>query len=288
MPRSMTGFARQESQRAWGKAICEIRSVNHRYLEPCLRMPDALRHLEPNLREQLRQQLSRGKIEVSFSLKTEQTDSSELILNQTLAKDLIRLAEQVQQNLQNPAPLSSIDILQWPGIVQTQELDQKLVEACVSELFASTLQQLIDNRECEGAELGKFIEQRLTAIGAHVVTLRERMPQLLTQQQERLRAKLESLALDVDEERFAQEVVYLAQKADVAEELDRLDTHLNEVRRTLARKDAIGRRLDFLMQELNREANTLSSKSITSEVSQIAVDLKVLIEQMREQVQNIE
>ncbi len=288
MPRSMTGFARQESQESWGKAICEIRSVNHRYLEPCLRMPDALRNLEPALREQLRKQLSRGKVEVSFSLKTEQTDSSELTLNKALADDVIRLAERIQQGLKNPAPLSGLDILKWPGIVQTQELDQKVVEACVNELFAEALRQLIVNRECEGAELGKFIDQRLTAIGAHVVTLRERMPQLLAQQQERLRAKLESLAIDVDEERFAQEVVYLAQKADVAEELDRLDTHLGEVRRTLGRKDAIGRRLDFLMQELNREANTLSSKAITSEVSQIAVDLKVLIEQMREQVQNIE
>ncbi len=288
MPRSMTGFARQESQQTWGKVICEIRSVNHRYLEPSLRMPDALRNLEPTLRDQLRKNLSRGKVEVGFSLKTEQTDTTELTLNQSLARDVIRLAEQIQQDLANPAPLNSLDILQWPGLVRTEEVDQKLVEHCASELFTNALQQLIANRECEGAELGKFIEQRLTSIAAHVVTLRDRLPQLLTQQQERLHAKLAALAVDVDQERFAQEVVYLAQKSDVAEELDRLDTHLNEVRRTLGRKDAIGRRLDFLMQELNREANTLSSKAINTEVSQIAVDLKVLIEQMREQVQNIE
>lgn len=288
MPRSMTGFAREESQQPWGKAICEVRSVNHRYLEPSLRMPDTLRSLEPELREQLRQELSRGKVEVSFSLKTEQAESSELILNKALTRDLVQLAEQVQQELPNPTPLNSLEILQWPGVVQAQELDQKRVEACTKELFASTLQQLIHHREREGAELGKFIEQRLTAINTHVETLRERLPELLAHQQERLRGKLEALSVDVHEERFAQEVVYLAQKADVAEELDRLETHLAEVRRTLDHPNAIGRRLDFLMQELNREANTLSSKSISSETSQVAVDLKVLIEQMREQVQNIE
>jgi uncharacterized protein (TIGR00255 family) len=288
MPRSMTGFARQESHQSWGKAICEIRSVNHRYLEPSLRMPDTLRNLEPSLREELRRCLSRGKVEISFSLKTDQADSSELSLNESLARDVARLAQEVQQTLQNPAPLSSMDILKWPGVVQAQELDQKLVEESVSELFSSTLQQLISNREREGAELGKLIEQRLDVIGEHVQQLRERMPELLANQNERLRSKLEALNVDVDEDRFTQEVVYLAQKADVAEELDRLETHLGEVRRTLGRKDAIGRRLDFLMQELNREANTLSSKSISSETSQAAVDLKVLTEQMREQVQNIE
>ena len=288
MPRSMTGFARQETQEPWGKAICEIRSVNHRYLEPSLRMPDALRNLEPALREQLRHQLSRGKIEVSFSLKLEQADTSELHLNQALARDVVRLAEQVEQELTNPSPLNSLDILKWPGVVQTQELDQKQVEECVSQLFSTTLQQLIANREREGQELGHFIEQRLTAIGQHVVVLRERVPELLNLQNEKLRAKLEALAVDVDVDRFTQEVIYLAQKADVAEELDRLDAHLLEVGRTLQRSDAVGRRLDFLMQELNREANTLSSKSISAETSQIAVDLKVLIEQMREQVQNIE
>lgn len=288
MPRSMTGFARQETQQPWGKAICEIRSVNHRYLEPALRMPDTLRNLEPSLREHLRQQLSRGKVEVSFSLKTDQADSSELVLNEALARDLVRLTEQVQKTLQQPAPVNSLDILKWPGVVQAQEVDQALVEECVSELFANTLKQLITNREREGTELGKLIEQRLIAIGEQVQVLRQRMPELLAHQQERLRSKLESLSVDIDEDRFTQEVVYLAQKADVAEELDRLETHLSEVRRTLTRKEAIGRRLDFLMQELNREANTLSSKSIASETSQAAVDIKVLIEQMREQVQNIE
>lgn len=288
MPRSMTGFARQEIQESWGKAICEMRSVNHRYLEPSLRMPDALRNLEPSLREQLRHQLSRGKVEVSVSLKLEQADASELYLNQTLARDLVRLAQQVEQEIAKPAPLSGLELLKWPGVVQTQELDQKQVEECVGKLFTSTLQQLIANREREGMELGKFIAQRLTAIKQHLVVLRERVPELLNLQNERLRAKIEALAAEVDQDRFTQEVIYLAQKADVAEELDRLDAHLLEVGRTLERSDAIGRRLDFLMQELNREANTLSSKSISAETSQIAVDLKVLIEQMREQVQNIE
>lgn len=288
MARSMTGFAHQENQQSWGKLICEIRSVNHRYLEPSLRMPDTLRNLESGLRDRLRQRLGRGKVEISFSLKTEQLDSSELTLNHTLAKDVTRLAEQVQQGLQNPAPLNSMDILTWPGVVQTRELDQKVVEACAHELFDQALQQLIDNREREGEELRKFIEQRLQSISGHVETLRQRLPELVAHQQERLLSKLQTLSVDLDQERFTQEVVYLAQKADVSEELDRLDTHLNEVRLTLARNEPIGRRLDFLMQELNRESNTLSSKSIASEISQIAVDLKVLIEQIREQVQNIE
>lgn len=288
MPQSMTGFARQESQQSWGKVICEIRSVNHRYLEPSLRLPEALRSLEPTLRERLRQRLSRGKVEVSLSLKTEQAETDELTLNKSLAQDLTRLAEQVQRMVQNPAHLNSMEILRWPGVVQTQEPDQRAIESTAKELFSGTLRQLINNREREGEELGRLIEQRLKSMTEQVAVLRERLPELLSAQQERLRTKLDALAVEIDEDRFTQEVVYLAQKADVAEELDRLETHITEVRHTLGRREAIGRRLDFLMQELNREANTLSSKSTAADTSQIAVDLKVLIEQMREQVQNIE
>ncbi len=288
MTSSMTGFARQEVQHSWGALSCEIRSVNHRYLEPSFRLPDTLRSVEPDLRERLRKKISRGKLEVSIYLKTEGNEDAQLGLNDSLATKIVALAQQVQTKLDTPADLNAIDILRWPGVIKAAEIDVDELSATTLSLFDKTLKQLIANREREGKELAQLIDNRLVSIGECVVVVRDRMPELLTQQNEKLRAKLESLKAEVDEERFSQEAIYVAQKSDVAEELDRLEAHIAEVRHTIKQSGPIGRRLDFLMQELNREANTLSSKSLASDVTQSAVDLKVFIEQMREQIQNIE
>lgn len=288
MPRSMTGFARIEQQYDWGTLSCEVRTVNHRYLEPNIRMPESLRAAEPKLRDLIRKKLSRGKVEANVHLRTESADTSSLGLNLALAKQLTQMSEQLASDMTNPAPLNPVDILRWPGVIQTAEVEPEVLQTATTELFSQTLDQLIANRDREGAELGTLIEQRLDAIAEHVIVVRKRVPEILTQYQEKLQAKLAALKVEVDEERFAQEVVYVTQKADVAEELDRLEAHLTEVKLALKQKGPIGRRLDFLMQELNREANTLSSKSMASDTTQTAVDLKVLIEQMREQIQNIE
>lgn len=288
MPRSMTGFARQEVQHPWGTLTCEIRSVNHRYLEPSIRLHDTLRVVEPILRDLLRKNLSRGKVEANVFLRTETVEDTQLGLNQTLADRIIDLAEQIHTKISDPSPINAIDVLHWPGVILTAEIDADELKETTLKLFKATLDAMIQNRAREGSELAELIEQRLVGIGEHVTTLRAALPQIMAQQNAKLRARLEELKVDVDEDRFNQEVVYIAQKTDVAEELDRLEAHLTEVRHTLQQKGPIGRRLDFLMQELNREANTLSSKSISSETTQSAVDLKVLIEQMREQIQNIE
>ncbi|WP_075187165.1 YicC/YloC family endoribonuclease [Teredinibacter haidensis] len=288
MPRSMTGFARQQAEHSWGQLSCEIRSVNHRYLEPSIRLSDALRAQETALREMLRKGVSRGKVEVSVHLKTEASNENDLALNQALTNQIAALAKQVSMQIDNPAQINPLEILRWPGVIQAAEINPDELAKAAVDLFSTTLSMLIENREREGEELKNFILQRLETIGKHVKVVREQLPELQAAYKEKLRGKVEALKIDVDEDRFNQEVVYVCQKSDVAEELDRLDAHIQEVTHTLKQEGPIGRRMDFLMQELNREANTLSSKSMSSETSQIAVDLKVLIEQMREQVQNIE
>ncbi|WP_028875777.1 YicC/YloC family endoribonuclease [Teredinibacter turnerae] len=288
MPRSMTGFARQESQHPWGSLSCEIRTVNHRYLEPTLRLSETLRALEPELRDRMRKQLSRGKVEVNLQLKTDAAAGTDLALNQAFAQHLISLAETVGTQLQQGSPINPLDILRWPGVLQTAEIDPQDVAAAAQSLFEETLAMLVANREREGAELKTFIAQRMQTIASHVGVVREKLPAIQKALRDKMRSRIEALAVDVDEERFNQEVVYLCQKSDVAEELDRLEAHIQETQHALEQNGPIGRRLDFLMQEFNREANTLSSKSTASDTTQIAVDLKVLIEQMREQVQNIE
>ena len=288
MPHSMTSFARQEVQHPWGTLSCEIRSVNHRYLEASVRLPETLRVIEPNIREALRKKLSRGKVETNLYFRTDASEQTELALNEGLAQQIVNLAEQLQEQLTDPAQLNPLDILRWPGVLATAEVDGDTLQAAAMDIVKATLTQLLESREREGAELKQFIEQRLAGVAEHVSFVRTRLPEILESHRQKLREKLDALKVEVDEERFSQEAVYVAQKADVAEELDRLEAHINEVRHTLQQKGPIGRRLDFLMQELNREANTLSSKSMASDTTQSAVDLKVFIEQMREQVQNIE
>lgn len=289
MPRSMTGFARREAKLPWGTLVWEIRSVNHRYLEPGFRLPEDFREIEPQLRDAMRKNLQRGKVEASLSIQWEQEAQSELGVNVERVEQLTKAAQQINNLLgATAAPINAVDILKWPGVIQKQELDRDTIQAAALDLFDQTLAGLIEHRAREGAELEQLILQRLDAVSAQVIAVRARLPEILRGQREKLQAKLANLQIELEPERLEQEVVLLAQKADVDEELDRLDTHVIEIKRSLKQTDSLGRRLDFLMQELNREANTLSSKSIVSDTTQAAVELKVLIEQMREQVQNIE
>lgn len=287
MTRSMTAFARQEQQQPWGTLVWELRSVNHRYLELHFRLPESLRDIEGKLREQLRQRLSRGKVECTLRFMPEQSAES-MQVNPTRAREVIAALTQVTELLPQPQPINPVDVLSWPGVLQESTLDMAEVKARSLELFAHSLQDLIAGREREGAELAELIEQRLDAIEQITRDVRALMPKILRGQRDSLRARLEELKTELDTARLEQEIVLLAQKADVDEETDRLQTHVQEVRRVLGQTGPIGRRLDFLMQELNREANTLSSKSIVAATTRSAVELKVLIEQMREQIQNIE
>ncbi len=288
MPRSMTGFARTSQQYDWGTLTWEIRSVNHRYLEPAFRLPEDLREIEPHLRERIRKALFRGKLEMSLTVQKEEGANQELGLNLPRVRQLSEAAQKIGIELHNAAPVNPLEVLRWPGVLQQTELDRDELLQCALTSFDQTLQQLLEHRTREGAELVQFIQQRLDNISAEVVKLRERLPDILAAQREKLKTKIEALQVELEPERLEQEIALLAQKADVDEELDRLDTHVTEVKHTLSQKNSLGRRLDFLMQELNREANTLSSKAVVAETTQSAVELKVLIEQMREQIQNIE
>ncbi len=287
MIRSMTAFARRDTQGEWGVLTCEIRTVNHRYLEPSFRLPEALRELENRLREELRTQLRRGKVDVA--LRFQSTDASpQLEVDEAMARAVNEAANRINRMLDNPAHLSALDILRWPGVLAPAEQDYSGAKTAAEGLFAETVTELVSVREREGERLRPMFEERLTTMGTLVANVRALMPALLKAREEALRNRFEQAKVELDPDRLTQEMVMLAQKSDVAEELDRLDAHIQEVTQVLQSDEAIGRKLDFLMQELNREANTLSSKSIDARVTRAAVDLKVLIEQVREQVQNVE
>ena len=289
MIHSMTAFSRQTSQQDWGTLVWELRSVNHRYLEPSFKLPESMRGLEPLIRDKLRKQLNRGKLECALRLHIQrETDDAELSINQSMLRQVIEATESISDKLKQAAPIDPLRLLEWPGILNEGSIDQELIQKQALEQFSLALTQLIESRAREGSELQTMIEQRLDAIDAVTSDVREKMPLILAAQKAKMSDRLAELDIELNPDRVEQEVVMLAQKADVDEELDRLDTHVSEVRRVLNKGGACGRRLDFLMQELNREANTLSSKAIVSDSTQAAVELKVFIEQMREQIQNIE
>ena len=287
MVHSMTAFARAERAGAQGTLSWELRSVNHRYLEPHLRLPETFRDLEGAVREALRQAVSRGKVECTLRF-TEESSGKPLQVNRERAAQLVAAAEIVASLIQQPAPLNPLEVLVWPGVLVGDASDPQALNAEAISLFAEALDELKKGRDREGAELGRLIDDRLDAMGVEVATLRGLVPQMLATQRQKVLDRFADLRAELDPQRLEQEMVLLAQKSDVAEELDRLATHIVEVRRVLKAGGAAGRRLDFLMQELNREANTLGSKAFDPRSTQAAVNLKVLIEQMREQVQNIE
>ena len=288
MVKSMTAFTRVEHSDELGNITLELRSVNHRFLDLSLRMPEELRAQEQVIRELVNKRLARGKVDINLRFARNEAGEADLVVNGELAKKVAQASREVDLLLYNPSPVNSIDVLRWPGVLQADELDRDQLGKSLITLLNSALDDFVAAREREGGKLAEIIEQRCDAMSQVVADVGKLMPEILTKWREKLVKRLQDARLELDENRLEQEIVMLAQKTDVDEELDRLNVHLGEVRRVLKEKKPIGRRLDFLMQELNREANTLGSKSIDTATTQASVELKVLIEQMREQVQNIE
>ena len=288
---SMTAFARAEQRSALGLLAIEIRSVNSRHLEASFRLADAVREREFAWRDGLRQQLARGKVEVSA--RYEPADSSEAVtINTARVQQLLGALREIDElagaGSTGKAPLNTIDLLRLPGVLVTQEIDASALLASADALFAQAMHDFIAMRAREGAALHALVETRLQGIEREVGGVRERLPQILQHFRSKLLARVAEAKAELSADRLEQEVVLFAQKMDVAEEIDRLLAHVTEIRRVLASGGAVGRRLDFLMQELNREANTLGSKSVSADSTLSSVELKVLIEQMREQIQNLE
>ena len=286
MIHSMTGYARKEFKGDWGTAVWEIRSVNQRYLETYLRLPEQLRGLEPILRERFRKQLERGKVECNLRFER-QTNAGQLQINEALAEQLIDSALWVIDRA-GQGQLNPLDVLRWPGVMAGEEQDMDELNTRLLAGFDEVLAQFVESRQSEGDKLKVLIEQRLDGIQVEVTKVRAFMPQILDWQRQKLIDRLAEAKLELEPTRVEQEIILLAQRIDVAEELDRLGMHIAETHKILKKGGSCGRRLDFMMQEFNRESNTLGSKSINAETTQSAVELKVLIEQMREQIQNIE
>jgi uncharacterized protein (TIGR00255 family) len=290
--RSMTAFARLQQSNDAGSITWELRSVNHRYLEPGLKLPDEFRQLEPEIRKLLGQTLSRGKVDLSLRYKIEVQQQTQIALNENILRSLREVEQKVLNIVHEGSKLSVADILSWPGVISEGERDLSALHQLALTCLEAVLEQLQQSRETEGAALEEMIRSRCQQVSDIVAEVRKHRPEMMKALREKWEAtlddKLQQWRESANESRLEQELVMLAQKLDVEEELDRLDTHIAEVLKVLDRNEAVGRRLDFLMQELNREANTLGSKSQDGVTTQQAVDLKVLIEQMREQVQNIE
>ena len=289
MIRSMTGFARRERQGAWGTLTCELRAVNHRYLELALRLPDDLRGIEGDVRQRLGATLRRGKVDAGLYLRSSATAITSLEINRPLVEQLVLRATEVGRLAgERAAPLDPLDVLRWPGAIREPDRDLAPLAGEALALLAETASDLNEARAREGARIREMITQRCDALRERVAAVRARLPEVAARIRARVAERVAQLGVQVDPERLEQELVLLACKMDVEEELDRLGSHLTETLQVLDSKEPAGRRLDFLMQELNREANTLSSKSQDTETTRAAVDIKVLIEQMREQVQNVE
>ncbi|MFP1839779.1 YicC/YloC family endoribonuclease [Lonsdalea quercina] len=287
MIRSMTAYARREIKGEWGSAAWELRSVNQRYLETYIRLPEQFRSLEPVVRERIRNRLTRGKIECNLRFELDPRAQGSLIMNERLAKQLVEAAKWVKMQ-SDEGEINPVDVLRWPGVMAAEEQDLDAISAELMQALNAALDDFIAARESEGNALKALIEQRLAGVSAEVAKVRAHMPNILQWQREKLVSKLEDAQVQLENNRLEQELVLMAQRVDVAEELDRLEAHVKETYKILNKHEAVGRRLDFMMQEFNRESNTLASKSINADITASAIELKVLIEQMREQIQNIE
>ncbi len=289
---SMTAFARVDTDTEWGSLAWEVRSVNHRYFESGFRLPEEVRALEPLFRDTAAKRLARGKFDANLKFQPRTTGSAELRPDQGAMQSLLgaarEVAEHATQLRATVEPLRVIDILRWPGVLGTAQVDIAALGQAALALLQRALDELVANRMREGAALEKLIVERLDQMAAITQRMRTVVPEVVAGFRDRLVARLAEVRADLDPARIEQEIVIFAARTDVAEELDRLDAHITETRRTLKQNGGIGRRLDFLMQEFNREANTLGSKAADLRVTNASVELKVLIEQMREQVQNIE
>ena len=288
MIKSMTAYACNEAGIGDATLNCELRSVNHRYCDLTLKLPDPLRFIEADLRAILTAKINRGKIECTLSYKKRAGNGHHFNVNIDAVAALLAATGQIEEHMLAPLSFSALDVLSFPGIQQEPETDKTHLNEEITQLVKRTLAQFLEMREREGAQLKLLIEERCIKMQGYVAQAGQRMPEVLLLIRNKLKDRITELVAQPDFDRLEQELVFLAQKLDITEELDRLNTHITEVLRVLNEKDPVGRRLDFLMQELNREANTLGSKSTDKDMTQIAIELKVLIEQMREQVQNIE
>jgi len=284
---SMTAFASLEIKKDWGNAIWEIRSVNQRYLETFFRLPEQFRSLENTLRETLRQKLTRGKIECTLRIDNKKQAATELHINQELATQVLQSLQWLKQQA-GEGELNLTDVLRYPGVVEVPEQDVDLISQDLLAAFEQVVEEFIAMRQREGEKIHTLLTQRLDAINEEQQKVRSKMPEILQWQRDRMLQRFEEVQLQPDPQRLEQELIMLAQRIDVAEELDRLQLHVKETQNILRKGGAVGRKLDFMMQELNRESNTLASKSINVDVTNSAIELKVLIEQMREQIQNLE
>ncbi len=284
----MTGFARQAAECPLGTLTWELRTVNHRYLDVQFRLPEELRPSETDLRQQVSGQLKRGKIECSLHFRRAISEAAALKINQDLVMQLRAKLDELSEMLHESRAVDPIDVLRWPGVVSETEIDTGPLYEEASRLLDDTLAALATMRASEGERIAEMIESRCADIMTISTSVRARMPDVLAAVRTRQQERIAKLDIEADPARLETELALIAQKLDVDEELDRLDSHISEIREVMASDEAVGRRLDFLMQELNREANTLGSKSADTETTKAAVELKVLIEQMREQIQNVE
>ena len=288
MIQSMTAFAREETTEPWGTAIWEVRSVNNRYLDVGTRTPEDFRGLEPIIRERVSKRLSRGKVDCTLRFQASTNTGGELTINRDLVGRLGRAGEAVHAVLGDGSPLRVMDVLRWPGVIEAAPQDLDKISISVLDLLGEALDSLVAMRGREGDKIHDLIEQRCQQVLRISTDLQNVLPSIQQSMRVRLSERLLEVAEQLDSQRLEQEMVLFSNKMDISEELDRLSAHTEEVRRVLQEKKPVGRRLDFLMQELNREANTLGSKSVDQQVTRASVDLKVLIEQMREQIQNVE
>ncbi|MEX2523672.1 MAG: YicC/YloC family endoribonuclease [Gammaproteobacteria bacterium] len=283
---SMTAFGRLEHSMDWGNAIWEIRTVNHRYLEMIVRLPEEVRMLEPVVRQRIAKHLKRGKVDCTLRFEQGDNTGENLPVNLELARKIIDAADSLP--LENSAPINPMDILRWPGVIGRGSVDMDTISDNLLAQLDSTLAIIVETREREGEKIRAMLLERCDNALDRVTGIRKLLPDIVNGIRERYLSRAREHQLELDNERLEQEMLLLAQKMDVAEELDRLETHINEVQRVLDQDEPVGRRLDFLMQEMNREANTLGSKSASIDTTNTSVELKVLIEQMREQIQNVE
>ncbi|MEE8343474.1 MAG: YicC/YloC family endoribonuclease [Gammaproteobacteria bacterium] len=288
MIRSMTAFARQERRSDWGLLTWELRSVNHRYLEVHTRLPEEFRGLESAVRQRVSSQLKRGKVDCNLRFRANPAASTQININRDYLQQLLVACHSVEGMLNSAAALNPLDLLGWPGVIQEESQDITPLLDDALQALDSALEEMVQTRQREGDQITAWITARGDAMEKLVEQASQLLPDIQAGLREKLLARLSEINIEADAGRLEQELVFMAQKTDVSEELDRLNGHLHEMRKVLQRKEPVGRRLDFLMQEFNREANTFGSKSVNAETTRLSVELKVLIEQMREQVQNVE
>ena len=284
----MTAYGRVENSEGQNSISCEIRSVNHRYSEISIRLPEELRLLEQKIRDHISGKIKRGKIECNIRIEKHNAYNEALSINQDLLKNIIEAAKRINSDLSTSAPLDSLDLLRWPGVLEKSTLDVKEIDKLLFSLVNEAIDIVVDTRQREGEKIKKMLTDRCTKIKEIINNVQKQIPDILKNYRKKLTQRVQEISDEIDNDRLEQELLFLSQKADIEEEIDRLGAHVDEVVRVIGRKEPIGRRLDFLMQEMNRESNTLGSKSNHIYTSNASVELKVVIEQMREQIQNIE